>query len=101
MDYDLSYFFTEEEGSEDYILTVPEEQLKRQLTAQYPSEEIIDRASIMVYFDEAKSEIINRMWIRVRCFNILRVPLAVWILLAVLIAGGTAFYVRKKTRKSY
>ncbi len=101
VDYDLSYFFTEEEGSEDYILTVPEEQLKRQLTAQYPSEEIIDRASIMVYFDEAKSEVINRMWIRVRCFNINRVPLAAWIILGAVVAAGIALYLRMKIRMAH
>ena len=76
VEYDLSYFFLgAEESSEDYVLTVPESQLKRQLGAQYPSAEVIRRASIMIYFDAEQSELINRMWIRVRCFNISHVPL--------------------------
>ncbi|MBP5254931.1 MAG: extracellular solute-binding protein [Lachnospiraceae bacterium] len=96
VEYDLSYFFTEEEDSEDYILTVPEEQLKRQLVAQYPSEELIRRASIMVYFDAEKNEAINRMWIRVRCFNINQVPLWAWIAIgAAVLAGAVAFIVKK------
>ena len=100
VEYDLSYFFLGMgEHSEDYVLTVPESQLKRQLSAQYPSEEVIRRASIMVYFDADQSEIINRMWIRIRCFNILDVPLWLWITLGVLIAGGVVFYFRRKAAK--
>ena len=99
VDYPVGYFFTGDNEDEDYILTVPEEQLKRQLGAQYPSEEVIRRASIMVYFDADQSELINRMWIRVRCFNILDVPVWVWITLAVLIAGGVAFFLRRKAAR--
>ena len=100
VEYDLSYFFLGMgEHSEDYVLTVPEEQLKRQLSAQYPSEDVIRRASIMEYFDEAQSELINRMWIRVRCFNIKSVPVTVWIVLALAIAGGVFFHFRRKAAK--
>jgi len=75
---------------------VPEEQLARQLCAQYPSEDVIRRASIMVYFDAQQSEVINRMWIRIRCFNINSVPLAVWIALIAVLAAGIALYFRRK-----
>ena len=81
------------------MLTVPEEQLHRQLSAQYPSEEVIRRASIMEYFDEEESERINRMWIRVRCFNIHMIPLWAWIVLAVVILAGTAFGLQRKIAK--
>ena len=99
VDYPVGYFFTGDKEDEDYVLSVPEEQLQRQLSAQYPSGEVIRRASIMEYFDAEESERINRMWIRVRCFNIQMVPLWVWIALAVLIAGGIAFGIRRKIMK--
>ena len=99
VDYPVGYFFSGEEGNEDYTLTVPAEQLQRQLSAQYPSEEVIRRASIMVYFDEQQSELINRMWIRIRCFNIETVPLWVWIVLALIIAGGICFGLQWKAAK--
>ena len=99
VEYPVGYFFTGEEDNEDYVLTVPEEQLHRQLSAQYPSGEVIRRASIMVYFNEEQSELINRMWIRIRCFNILSVPVWVWIVLAALIAAAVAFHFRRKAAK--
>ncbi len=99
VDYPLGYFFTEDGDDTDYTLTVPSEQLKRQLGAQYPSEEIIRRASIMIYFNAEQSEVINRMWIRVRCFNIKNVPIAVWIVLVALIAGAVALLLRSRKLK--
>ena len=99
VDYPLGYFFTEDGDDTDYTLTVPAEQLKRQLGAQYPSEEIIRRASIMIYFNAEQSEVINRMWIRVRCFNIKNVPIAVWIVLIALIGGAVALLLRSRKLK--
>lgn len=97
VEYDLSYFFLGMgKHSEDYVLTVPESQLKRQLSAQYPSEDVIRRASIMIYFNDEQNEMINRMWIRVRCFNINSVPVWVWIALGVLIIGGVLFGLRRR-----
>lgn len=96
VDYPVGYFFSGNKDDEDYVLTVPEEQLARQLCAQYPSEDVIRRASIMVYFDTQQSEVINRMWIRIRCFNINSVPLAVWIALIAVLAAGVALYFRRK-----
>ena len=99
VDYPVGWFFTGEEDNEDYTLTVPEEQLHRQLSAQYPSGEVIRRASIMEYFDAEQSELINRMWIRIRCFNILSVPVWAWIVLALLIALGVVFHFQRKIAK--
>jgi spermidine/putrescine transport system substrate-binding protein len=99
VDYPVGYFFSGEEGNEDYTLTVPAEQLQRQLSAQYPSEEVIRRASIMVYFNEEQSELINRMWIRIRCFNIGMVPVWVWIVLALIVAGGICYGLQRKVAK--
>ena len=36
------------------------------------------------------------MWIRVRCFNIVDVPAVVWIVLAVILAAGIVFFVKRK-----
>ncbi len=100
VEYPLGYFFDAEGDDTDYTLTVPEEQLHRQLLAQYPTGEVIDRASIMEYFDQEKSEVINRMWIRVRCFNIKNVPVPVWIALGAVIAAGIVWAVIRKRNRA-
>ena len=98
-EYPVGYFFSGDPDDEDYILTVPTEQLDRQLGAQYPSSDVIDRASIMIYFDQAQSEVINRMWIRVRCFNILNVPVWVWIAGLLAICAAVFLILRHKAAK--
>ena len=55
--YDLSYFF-----GEDHILTTSVEQTRRQLFAQYPKKDVIDRLVVMEYFDAKTNERANRMW---------------------------------------
>lgn len=97
-DYDLAYFFGTGEEDEDYTLVVPEEQLNRQLLAQYPNKEVIDRSSIMIYFDDVQNEAINAMWISVRCFNILNTPIWIWILLGVAIIACITVIVMKKIK---
>ncbi|MDO5344916.1 MAG: extracellular solute-binding protein [Lachnospiraceae bacterium] len=99
IDYDISYFFTEEEGSGDYIITAPAEQSNRQLSAQYPSQEAIARSSIMVYFDDEQNEAINQMWISVRCFNIYDVPVWAWIVIVCVIAVLAVFMLRNAKRR--
>ena len=98
-DYPVGYFFSGDPEDENYVLTVKKEQLKRQLGAQYPSADVINRASIMIYFDKAQNELINRMWIRVRCFNILTVPVFVWIGLILIIAAFLFLFRRHKAYK--
>lgn len=102
VDYPLGYFFTGDPEDEDYVICAPAEQLERQLVAQYPSEEMLGRSSIMVYFDAKTNELANQMWINVRCFNINKVPVWAWALVAAAIIGiGTVLYLRKKERESY
>jgi len=98
-DYDVAYFFTDEEGSEDYIITAPAEQANRQLSAQYPSREAIARSSIMVYFNKEQNEAINKMWISVRCFNIYDVPGWAWILTVCGFAALGVFMLRNAKRR--
>ncbi len=99
VEYSLAYFFSEDSKEKDYTLTVPKEQLKRQLTAQYPTEEMISRSSIMIYFDEAQSEVINQMWINVRCYNIYDVPVWIWCMTGVLIVGFVVLWVQRKMKR--
>ena len=87
VEYPVGHFFSEdEESQDDFILTVSEDQLYRQLAAQYPSEEVLERASIMVYFNKEVSEATNQMWINIRCFNIKNVPVWCWILAGLIVA---------------
>ena len=99
VDYDLAYFFTEDADSEDYIIASPAEQVKRQLYAQYPDADAMDRSSIMIYFDEKQNQDINQMWVSVRCFNIHDVPVWIWtitVILAIVILVCAARKMMKK-----
>lgn len=100
VEYDLSSFFAEiGEETEDYIIIAPQEQLQRQLAAQYPNEETLSRASIMVYFDGERNEAINKMWVNVRCFNIAKTPVWAWIVAIAIIAGFAAALISKKVKE--
>ena len=97
-DYDLGYFFAKEAG-EDYVITAPSDQVYRQLFAQYPTGEAMERSSLMVCFDEEQNRAINQMWINVRCFDIYDVPTGVWMaLLAGLLALIWMGYRKSKRR---
>jgi spermidine/putrescine transport system substrate-binding protein len=84
--YDLNYFFSEN-GDGDYRIDIPEDQINRQLAAQYPSTETIGRSSLMLYFNPEQSKVINRMWVNVRCYNIRKASLPAWILMGFFAAG--------------
>lgn len=99
VEYDLGYFFSDEEESEDYILTVPAEQLNRQLYAQYPDADAMSRSSIMIYFNDEQNEAINQMWVSVRCFNIYDVPIWIWTIVVILAIVSIAIFVRKIRKK--
>lgn len=63
--YEISYFFGKE-----YCVMTPNDQLQRQLYAQYPPAEVMDRCVVMEYFDREENQRINRMWTNVRCFDL-------------------------------
>lgn len=110
VDYSLAYFFApEESGNTDetmltdteeseqiYTLSVDSELLDRQLMAQYPSEDVINRSSIMIYFDEEKSEVINQMWINVRCYNLKKMPVWLICVVAVMVLAMLVWGIRRK-----
>lgn len=77
MEYPLGYFFTgrfndqlSDEANKRYTITADEEQMRRQLFAQYPTEDVMKRSVVMEYFDKEENERINRMWLNVRCFDL-------------------------------
>ena len=71
VEYPIDYFFTgSEEETGDYTILTYEDQLTRQLFAQYPTKDVVDRSVVMAYFDKEGNERINRMWTNVRCFDL-------------------------------
>lgn len=69
VEYPIGYFFGEE-GNSDYSVVTTEEQTTRQLFAQYPTKDVVERCVVMDYFDAEENARINRMWTNVRCFDI-------------------------------
>ena len=88
VEYDVSWFFTgdTESTDENYVVLADEDAADRQLAAQYPSTEVIQRSSIMRYFDDEQSEATNAMWVNVRCYSIYDVPWLGWVLIAAALA---------------
>jgi len=69
IEYDVSYFYDGEDSGEYTIYTSPD-QADRQLYAQYPPKDVVDRTVVMQCFDEEANKRINRMWTNVRCFDL-------------------------------
>ncbi|MCR5216987.1 MAG: extracellular solute-binding protein [Lachnospiraceae bacterium] len=72
VEYSVGYFFDygKEDADERYTLLTSEDQTRRQLYAQYPTKDVVDRSVVMACFDEEDNERINRMWTNVRCFDL-------------------------------
>lgn len=71
VEYPVGYFFAygEEDCDDRYTLTTTEDQTRRQLFAQYPPKDVVDRSVVMACFPEEDNARINRMWTNVRCFD--------------------------------
>ena len=86
--YDLNYFFngTSDGAYEDgdYIIYVSEESAKRQISAQYPTEEVLTRSAIMQHFDDETNAAVNEMWEEVKG---LPIPVWAYVVIAVIAAG--------------
>lgn len=96
VEYPLGYFFSGDSEDEDYVITISEEQTRRQLAAQYPTQEIMNRSAIMQFFDAEENAKINQMWIDVRCLNIRKVPIYEWCVIACIVIGAGAIVVKRK-----
>lgn len=84
-EYPVGYFFSGDNEDENYILVTDAEQVRRQLSAQYPTLEQISRSAVMMDFDEESTKDINQMWINIRCFNLTQISLQTWIVVCVVI----------------
>lgn len=73
IEYPIGYFFDldDPDADERYTVIAPEDQGRRQLFAQYPPKEVVDRSVVMACFPEEGNIRINRMWTQVRCFDIM------------------------------
>ena len=97
-EYDLSYFFAEDgEESDEFVISAPADQVKRQLSAAYPPADVIGRSCIMTHFNEEQTERINRMWINIRCMSIKKVPVWGWILTILALIGMGMMVVKRLT----
>lgn len=98
VEYPVGFYFTGDYDDEDYIFYTDEEQTRRQLYAQYPPKDVIDRSAVMWYFDGDINAKVNRMWINVRCFNAKNIPVWAIVVLAVLIGGGIFLIIRTRLK---
>ena len=99
IEYDVSYFFGGEDCEDGtYVIEAPEESMHRQLFAAYPPRDVLARSSVMIYFNAEQNAAINRMWVNVRCYNIRRVPVWAWILIAAVIAGAVLGVLKVRRR---
>ncbi len=80
---DLSYFFGEDDEWVIYTDTIG-----RQFTAQYPTEDIINRCVVMNCYDDEANTRVTLMWERVKGFTL---PLWAIILIVIGICGLIAF----------
>jgi len=72
MEYKIGYFFDMDnpDADEEYSILATKEQGRRQLYAQYPTKDVVDRAVVMACFEDEDNERVNRMWTNVRCFDL-------------------------------
>jgi len=71
--HNVAYFFGAEDGDEDYTIYASEDQYRRQLYAQYPPKDVMDRSVVMACFEEEDNIRINRMWTNIRCFDLKKI----------------------------
>ncbi len=88
VEYPVGFYFSGDYDDDDYKFYTSVEQTRRQLYAQYPPKDVIDRSSVMLYFDGDTNERVNHMWINVRCFNAKNIPAWAIAVLVILLGGG-------------
>ena len=76
--YDFSYFFGDYMG-----IYVPVADIGRQITAQYPTEEVITRCAVMQYFDDETNAAVNEMWEEIK-----GVPIPLWAYIVIAVIAG-------------
>ncbi len=85
--YDVSYFF-----GKDAVIEADVEQLSRQLYAQFPPQEVVNRCAVMNYYGD-EEEAINELWTQIKGER-----LSAWaiVIICVAIVGIAAFIVFAK-----
>ena len=100
IEYPVGFFFSGDNSDEDYIITAQADQADRQLFAQYPPQDVLERAVVMQYFDQDNNERINQMWVNVRCFDLASLTWQDWAKIsAVVIVLAAAAVIYKKRDK--
>ena len=100
IEYPVGFFFSGDNSDEDYIITAQADQADRQLFAQYPPQDVLERAVVMQYFDQENNERINQMWVNVRCFDLGSLTWQDWTKIsAVVIVLAAAAVIYKKRDK--
>lgn len=93
VEYSLDYFFGDERTvcapAENFAVENGVINRGRQLFAQYPPENVIGRSVIMLDFGQRLSDI-NRMWINVRCPDLVDADPAVWAAVGCIVAAVAA-----------
>ncbi len=101
VDYPVGFFFTGNSDDEDFVIKTSESQTRRQLFALYPTEEVLKRCAVMMFFNDKENARMNRMWINVRCFNLNSVPMYVWYILLGIILLIVLGFVIVRIRNRY
>ena len=80
------------------MITAEADQAERQLFAQYPPQDVLERAVVMQYFDQENNQRINQMWVNVRCFNLSSLTRQDWAKIGIgvilVIAAAAVFFKR-------
>ena len=98
--YDLSYFFkdsgiVDEDGNDINEFIIYTSEPNRQLFAQYPDKETIERCAIMKDFG-TQNDKVNEMWIKVKGN---RVSWGIYAFLGTFVAVVLFFVIKKKAEK--
>ena len=98
VEYPVGFFFSGDNSDQDYIITADAQQTNRQLYAQYPPQDVLERTVVMQYFDRENNDKINQMWVNVRCFDLTSLTFADWgkiIFVAVAVIVGLVIFHRR------
>ncbi len=106
--YDVSYFFKKGENDEnEYVIYADEDQLCRQLYAQFPPSDTVKRCVVMKYYGE-EEEAINELWTQIKgetldawAIIVICVCVIVIILTVVFTKFGSKIEFRIKPKKGY
>ena len=98
VEYPVGFYFSGDNEDENYVILTTEDQTRRQLFAQYPTQEVIDRSAVMWYFDKEANANVNQMWINIRCLNVKDIPVWAWIIGGLVFAGLICMLVRSKIK---